>query len=208
MADFGYDVADYCDVDPRFGTLADFDALMARGARARLARHPRLRPEPHLRPAPLVRAEPQRRAADPKRDWYLWRDPAPDGGPPNNWLSNFGGPAWTFDAGYRPVLLPLVPEGAARPELAQPRGARRDVRRAALLAAARRRRISRRRDLSPDQGRRVPRQPRRTRRSLRAATRRTGCCRVYTADRPEVQDIVLEMRRVLDEFGTPDRRAC
>ena len=49
----------------------------------------------------------------PKRDWYVWRDAKPDGSPPNNWESEFGGPAWTFDEADRPILLPRVPEGAA-----------------------------------------------------------------------------------------------
>ena len=105
MADFGYDVADYCDVDPRFGTLADFDALIAEAQARGLRRDARLRAEPHLGPASVVPAESQQSRNDPKRDWYLWRDPAPDGGPPNNWLSNFGGPAWTLRCGDRPVLL-------------------------------------------------------------------------------------------------------
>ena len=98
MADFGYDVSDYCDIDPLFGTLADFDALLAEAHARGLKLILDFVPNHTLRPAPVVRARAARSRDDPKRDWYLWRDPAPDGGPPNNWLSNFGGPAWTFDA--------------------------------------------------------------------------------------------------------------
>jgi alpha-glucosidase len=97
MADFGYDVADYCDVDPRFGTLADFDAMLARahglGLRVLLDLVPNHSSDRH----PWFAASRSSRT-DPKRDWYIWRDPAPDGGPPNNWISDFGGPAWTWDA--------------------------------------------------------------------------------------------------------------
>ena len=72
-------------------------ALVEARPRARHQGHPRLRAQPHLGPAPLVPRVPRRRAPTRKRDWYLWRDPAPDGGPPNNWLSDFGGPAWELD---------------------------------------------------------------------------------------------------------------
>ncbi|MEO7242956.1 MAG: alpha-amylase family glycosyl hydrolase, partial [Variovorax sp.] len=96
MADFGYDVADYCDVDARFGTLADFDALAAavhaRGLKLILDFVPNHTSDEH----PWF-VQSKSSTSDPKRDWFLWRDPAPDGGPPNNWLSNFGGPAWTLD---------------------------------------------------------------------------------------------------------------
>ena len=97
MVDFGYDVADYCDVDPRFGTLADFDALVtdvhARGMKLIVDFVPN-----HTSSMHRWFVESRRSREDPKRDWYLWRDPGPGGGPPNNWRSNFGGPAWTFDA--------------------------------------------------------------------------------------------------------------
>nr|WP_317892436.1 alpha-amylase family glycosyl hydrolase [uncultured Sphingomonas sp.] len=97
MADFGYDVADYCDIDPRFGTLADFDALLAaahaRGLRVLLDFVPNHSSDEH----PWFVESRQSRTSS-KRDWYIWRDPAPDGGPPNNWISDFGGPAWEWDA--------------------------------------------------------------------------------------------------------------
>ncbi len=96
MKDFGYDVADYCDVDPLFGSLADFDRLLAeahaRGLKVVVDLVPNHTSDRH----PWFLAS-RRSLNDPKRDWYLWRDPAPDGGPPNNWLSHFGGPGWTLD---------------------------------------------------------------------------------------------------------------
>jgi glycosidase len=96
MADFGYDVADYTGIDPRFGTLADFDALVAaahaRGLKLLLDFVPNHSSERH----PWF-IESRSGRTSPKRDWYLWADPAPDGGPPNNWISDFGGPTWTWD---------------------------------------------------------------------------------------------------------------
>lgn len=96
MKDFGYDVADYCGVDPIFGTLADFDRLLtdahARGIRVILDLVPNHSSDQH----PWFR-ESRASRASAKRDWYVWRDAAPDGGPPNNWVSIFGGPAWEWD---------------------------------------------------------------------------------------------------------------
>ncbi|MFM2043333.1 MAG: hypothetical protein RLY86_1909 [Pseudomonadota bacterium] len=96
MADFGYDVADYCDIDPIFGTLADFDRLAAavhdRGLKLILDLVPNHTSDQH----PWFQ-ESRSSRDNPKRDWYIWRDPAPDGGPPNNWLSEFGGSAWEYD---------------------------------------------------------------------------------------------------------------
>ena len=97
MKDFGYDVADYCGVDPIFGTLADFDALVARAHQLGLKvlidqvyahtsdEHPWF-------------AESRQSRSGPRADWYVWADPRPDGSPPSNWQSVFGGPAWTWDA--------------------------------------------------------------------------------------------------------------
>jgi glycosidase len=96
MADFGYDVADYTGIDPRFGTLADFDDLLAaahaRGLKLLLDFVPNHSSSEH----PWFQASRSART-DPKRDWYIWRDPAPGGGPPNNWQSFFGGSAWEYD---------------------------------------------------------------------------------------------------------------
>ncbi|API58949.1 alpha-amylase [Tardibacter chloracetimidivorans] len=96
MADFGYDVADYRDIDPMFGTLADFDALIAavhqRGLKLLMDFVPNHSSDRH----PWF-VESRSSRASPKRDWYIWRDPAPGGGPPNNWTSDFGGSAWEYD---------------------------------------------------------------------------------------------------------------
>jgi alpha-glucosidase len=104
MADFGYDVADYRDVDSLFGTLADFDNLVAeahaRGLRVIIdlvlshssERHPWF-------------IESRSDRSNPRADWYVWADPKPDGTPPNNWLSIFGGPAWQWHAGRRQYYL-------------------------------------------------------------------------------------------------------
>lgn len=96
MADFGYDVSNHTDVHPLFGTLADFDALLDEahglGLKVILDFVPNHTSEAH----PWF-LESRSSRDNPKRDWYIWRDPAKDGGPPNNWLSEFGGSAWTFD---------------------------------------------------------------------------------------------------------------
>jgi glycosidase len=95
MADFGYDVADYCGVDPLFGTLEDFDRLLtdahARGIRVTLDWVPNHSSDQH----PWFR-EARATRTSAKRDWYVWRDGRGDG-PPNNWVSVFGGPAWQHD---------------------------------------------------------------------------------------------------------------
>ena len=96
MKDFGYDVADYCGVDPMFGDLATFDRLVAeahrRGMKIIIDYVPNHTSDQH----PWF-LESRSSRDNPKRDWYIWRDPKPDGSPPNNWGSFFGGPAWTLD---------------------------------------------------------------------------------------------------------------
>jgi len=97
MKDFGYDVSNYCDVDPLFGTLAEFDAVVARahdlGLRVMIDlvlshcsdQHPWF-------------AQSRQNRSNPKADWFVWADPKPDGTAPNNWLSVFGGSAWAWDS--------------------------------------------------------------------------------------------------------------
>jgi alpha-glucosidase len=124
MADFGYDVSDYCDVDPLFGTLADFDRLVSEahdlGVKVVVDWVPNHTSDEH----PWFRASRSSRQ-DPRRDWYWWRDDRPDDaggtGPPgsvgrlpNNWRAAFPGvgrrefpPAWTWDAGTEQWYLHL-----------------------------------------------------------------------------------------------------
>ena len=97
MDDFGYDVSDYCDVDPTFGTLEDFDAIIKKAHDLGLKiiidqvyshssdQHPWFN-------------ESRQNQTNPKADWYVWADPKPDGSPPNNWQSVFGGGAWEWDS--------------------------------------------------------------------------------------------------------------
>jgi alpha-glucosidase len=112
MADFGYDISDYCDVDPVFGTLADADRLVAgahaAGIRVLLDWVPNHTSDQHPW---FVESRSSRRS--PKRDWYYWRD-GRDGATPNNWRAAFGGPAWTFDDAtgqcYLHLFLPQQPD--------------------------------------------------------------------------------------------------
>ena len=96
MADFGYDVADYCDVDPLFGDLETFDRMVAAAHEHDIKIIIDWVPNHSSDQHPWF-LESRSSCENPKRDWYIWRDPAPDGGPPNNWGSFFGGPAWTYD---------------------------------------------------------------------------------------------------------------
>lgn len=96
MADFGYDVADYCTIDPLFGTLGDFDALMAEANRLGL----KVILDwvlSHTSEAHPWFAQSRLNRTNPRADWYVWADAKPDGTPPNNWLSIFGGSAWQWD---------------------------------------------------------------------------------------------------------------
>ena len=97
MKDFGYDVSDYCDVDPIFGTLADFDALIARahalGLKVVIDQVFSHTSDEH----PWFTDSRASRNGE-HADWYVWADAKPDGSPPSNWQSVFGGPAWTWDA--------------------------------------------------------------------------------------------------------------
>jgi alpha-glucosidase len=97
MDDFGYDIADYCDVDPIFGTLADFDALVARAHALGLKVTTDL-VFAHTSDRHQWFAASRAGKHGDKADWYVWADAKPDGSPPTNWQSVFGGPAWTWDA--------------------------------------------------------------------------------------------------------------
>ena len=100
-----------------------------RGPPARAEGDPRLRAEPHVGPASVVRGEPVVARRTRSATGTSGATRRPDGGPPNNWLSNFGGPAWTLDAATGQYYYHAFLKRAAGPELAQPRGARGDARR-------------------------------------------------------------------------------
>jgi alpha-glucosidase len=104
MKDFGYDVADYRDVDPLFGTLSDFDHLLAEAHRLGL----KVMIDQvlsHTSDRHAWFAESRSSRDNPRAGWYVWADPKPDGTPPNNWLSVFGGPAWEWDSTRRQYYL-------------------------------------------------------------------------------------------------------
>lgn len=100
MADFGYDISDYRGIHPVFGSMADFDQVLGevhkRGMKLILDLVPNHTSDQH----PWF-IESRASLDNPRRDWYIWRDAAPDGGPPNNWLSVFGGSGWEWDENTR-----------------------------------------------------------------------------------------------------------
>jgi len=200
MADFGYDISDYTGIDPLFGNLDDFDALLAaahaQGLKVILDLVPNHTSDRHPW---FLESRASRRSR--KRDWYIWRDPAANGGPPNNWLSVFGGSAWEYDGAsgqyYYHAFL------AAQPDL----NWRNPSVRSAIYEVMRywfRRGVDgfrvdavwhlikdgEFRDNPPNAGFRATDPPPHHR-----------LIPLYTADRPEVHDVIAEMRRVADEFS-------
>ena len=131
MADFGYDVADYCGIDPLFGTMRRLDHLLAETHQQRPETHPGLVPNHTSHQHPWF-LESRSSRDNPKRDWYLWRDE------PNNWQSNFGGSGWEWDdvtgQYYYHSFLKQQPDLNWR----NPLVARGDFRRHAILAGTRR----------------------------------------------------------------------
>lgn len=112
MKDFGYDVSDYRAVDPIFGSLEDFDRLLARAHELGL-KVVIDQVYAHTSDAHAWFQESRADRTNPKSDWYVWADPRPDGTPPNNWLSVFYGPSWTWDGRrgqyYMHNFLPAQP---------------------------------------------------------------------------------------------------
>jgi alpha-glucosidase len=198
MADFGYDVADYTRIHPLFGTLADFDTLLAeshaRGLKVMLDFVPNHSSDEH----PWF-IESRSSRDNPKRDWYIWRDPAPDGGPPNNWLSFFGGGAWEWDAATSQYYLHLF--HTKQPDL----NWRNPAVQSAMLDALRfwldRGVDGFRVDviwlmIKDDQFRDNPPNPE----YVAGQPPRAAQLPLYTADRPEVHDIIAMMRHLLDQY--------
>jgi alpha-glucosidase len=202
MADFGYDISDYTGIDPTFGTLAQFDALLegahAHGLKLLLDLVPNHTSDQH----PWF-SESRASRQNPKRDWYIWKDPRADGGPPNNWLSEFGGGAWEYDEQTKQYYCHTFL--AAQPDLnwrnPEVRRAIYDVMRFWLKRGVDGFRV----DviwhlIKDDQFRDNPPDPNYARGEQKP---KGALIPLYTADRPEVHDVVAEMRRVIDEF--PDR---
>lgn len=198
MKDFGYDVSDYTGIDPVFGTLADFDALAAevhaRGLKLLLDFVPNHTSDQH----PWFLASRSSRTSA-KRDWYIWRDPKPGGGPPTNWLSVFGGPAWTFDPAsgqfYYHTFLKEQPELNWRnPEV---RAALFDAMRFWLGRGVDGFRVDALHCLVKDaEFRDNPPNPE----YLPGMPPYRQLLRTYSVDRPEVHQMIGEMRRVIDEY--------
>lgn len=198
MADFGYDISNYVDVDPVFGTLADFDVLVAeahgRGLKIIVDLVPNHTSDEH----PWF-IESRSSRNNPKRDWYLWRDPAPDGGPPNNWMSEFGGSAWQFDPQtgqyfYHAFLAKQPDLNWRNPDV---QSAIFDVMRFWMRRGVDGFRVDVLWHLIKDaQFRDNPANP-----AFRPGRPpHEALSPLYTADQPEVLDIVAAMRRVVDEF--------
>jgi alpha-glucosidase len=201
MADFGYDVSNYVDIDPLFGNLHDFDELLeqahARNLKVILDYVPNHTSDQH----PWF-LESRASTTNPKRDWYLWRAPKPDGSPPNNWLSAFGGSAWQLDPdtnqSYYHAYLKEQPDLNWRnPQLQQ---AMYDVLRFWFARGVDGFRIdalrqvvkdTEFRDNPPDPIWRPGQDPYRSLLPL------------YSADRPELMDIVHRFREVAEEY--PER---
>ena len=199
MADFGYDIADHCDIDPLFGTLDDLDELLVaahgRGLRILLDLVPGHTSDQH----PWFVASRSARD-DPRRDWYIWCDPAPGGGPPNNWVSEFGGPAWTFDGSTGQYYLHLYLQRQPALNWRHPavRRGMLDVMRFWLDRGVDGFRIDAVEHLVvDDRFRDNPPDP--------AATPQLGPARQFlrhhTTHQPEVLDIAREMRAVADAYG-------
>jgi len=198
MADFGYDIADYTGIDPVFGTLDDFDKLVASahdlGLKIILDLVPNHTSDRH----PWFQ-ESRSSRHNPRRDWYIWRDPAPDGGPPNNWMSEFGGGAWELDprtrAYYYHAFLPAQPDLNWRnPEV---RSAMHDVMRFWLRRGVDGFRVDVIWHLMKDaEFRDNPANPD----YCAGAPPNHAVVPLYSADRPEVHEVIAGLRRVVDEF--------
>jgi alpha-glucosidase len=201
MADFGYDISDYTAIDPLFGSLSDFDGLLeaahARGFKLLLDFVPNHTSDRH---SWFVQSRAAR--SDAKRDWYIWRDPAPDGGPPNNWLSEFGGSAWTFDAAsgqyYYHAFLSSQPDLNWRN--GDVRAAMHDVMRFWLERGVDGFRVDVIWHLIKDAALR-DNPPNPDYREGDAPYRRLQP--LYSTDRPEVHAVIAGLRRVVDEY--PER---
>lgn len=199
MADFGYDISDYCNVDSIFGTLGDFDRLAQearrRGLKIILDFVPNHTSDRHPW---FIESRSSRQSR--KRDWYLWRDAGADGAPPTNWMSNFGGSAWEWDAHtgqyYYHSFLKQQPDLNWRN--AEVRAAMLDVMRFWLDRGIDGFRI----DvlwllIKDDRYRDNPPNP-----AYRAGEpAQNALLPLYSSDRPEIYDVIAGFRRLVDGYG-------
>ncbi len=201
MADFGYDIVDHTAIDPAFGHIDDFDELIAvahaHGLKVVLDLVPNHTSDQHPW---FIESRTSKKSY--KRDWYIWRRPGAGGGPPNNWLSEFGGSAWAYDAGSGEYYYHAF--FATQPDL---NWRNRDVRNAiydAMRFWMRRGADGFRIDVAwrlikDDQFRDNPANPE----VAAGASLDEQLLPLYTTDRPELHQVVVEMRSVVEEF--PDR---
>jgi alpha-glucosidase len=200
MADFGYDISDYTGIDPLFGTMADFEALVSAAHDAGLKVILDLVPNHTSDQHPWF-IESRSSRDNPKRDWYIWRDPKPGGGVPNNWLSEFGGSAWAYDEAsgqyYYHAFLAQQPDLNWRNR--EVREAIYDVMRFWLGKGVDGFRVdviwhlikdAEFRDNPPNPHYREGRPP------------HEKFLTQYSTDQPEVHEVIAEMRRVTDAFGS------
>jgi alpha-glucosidase len=199
LADFGYDVSDYCGIDPLFGSLDDFDRLMtaahAQGLKVILDFVPNHTSERH----PWF-IESRSSRSNPKRDWYIWRDGKADGAPPNNWVSQFGGPAWSLDATTGQYYLHSFLREQPDLDWRNPavRAAMNDVLRFWLDRGVDGFRVDVIWLLIKDAALRDnPVNP--SYQPAQATINRL--LQVYNADQPEVHEVIAEMRSVLDRYN-------
>ena len=198
MHDFGYDVTDYCGIDPIFGSLESFDRLIEEAHQKQLKIILDFVPNHTSIEHPWFKAS-RRSRADPKRDWYIWRDAAPDGGPPNNWISNFGGSAWAWDAGtgqyyYHAYLAEQPDLNWRNPDV---RAAMHEVLRFWLRRGVDGFRVDVIWHLIKDAAfRDNPRNPDWT----TDAPEIDRLLQTYSTDQPEVHEVIAGMRLVLEEF--------
>ena len=198
MADFGYDVSDYTGIHPMFGTLPDFDQLVEEAHRRNLKVILDYVPNHTSNQHPWFQ-ESRSSRNNPKRDWYIWKDASPDGSPPTNWVSNFGGPAWTWDDEtkqyYYHAYLPEQPDLNWRnPEVQQ---AMFDVLRFWLERGVDGFRVDALRQIIKDDEWRdnPPSED-----CQQSQNPYDALDPIYTTDRPEVMQVVTQMRQVLEEY--------
>ncbi|HVU57784.1 MAG TPA: alpha-amylase family glycosyl hydrolase [Puia sp.] len=198
MADFGYDISDYKSIWPTFGTIADFDELLQRVHEAGMKLILDLVPNHSSDEHPWF-LESRSSRDNPKRDWYIWKDPKPDGSPPNNWLSVFGGSAWEWDERtkqyyYHAFLVKQPDLNWRNPEVEK---AMLDIMRFWLDKGVDGFRVDAMWHLIKDkQLRDNPHNP------DYEPTMATynQLLPVYSTDQPEMHDIIARMRKLLDEY--------